>query len=278
MLKLNHKEDKISGIEGVSLYYQAWIPEEIKRILVISHGLGEHSGRYINLVNYFTPLGYAIYAQDHRGHGRSGGQRGHVKQFNYYVDDLRIFIQLVKEVQPGKEIFLIGHSMGGLVALIYGLEYPATLKGVIASSPGLAVKVKVPWLKMVFGNLFSIIFPRLSMSNGLPLDYLSHDRSVIEEYKASPLVHDRVTARWYTEFITAQEYLIKNARAFKLPVLIMQAAEDKLVDPEASKLFCQNLWLKDKELKIYDGFYHELFNEIEKQKVFKDMKDWLNRH
>lgn len=278
MAELKHIENKLSGLEGQPLFYQAWLPDEIKRILVVAHGLGEHGGRYSNLVDYFAPLGYAIYALDHRGHGRSGGQRGHVKQFSYYMDDLRIFVQLVKEAQPGKEIFLVGHSLGGLIALIYGLEYPSTLKGVIVSSPGLAIKVKVPFIKEVMGKLLSTVIPRLAMSNGIPPEHICRDETVVEKYKADALVHDRVTTRWFTEFIAAQAYAIENAKNFSLPVLLMLAGNDELSDPEGSKLFYHNLSIEDRELKIYDGLYHELFNEMENQKVFEDMENWLDRH
>ncbi|MBN1351268.1 lysophospholipase [candidate division KSB1 bacterium] len=278
MGKTIHKEGKMRGIEGTSLFYQTWQPEKISRIFCVAHGVGEHSGRYMNLVHYFLPLNYAVYALDHRGHGRSGGQRGHVKQFSHYVDDFRIFVQLVKEAHPGIDIFIVGHSMGGLIALAYCLEYPATLKGAIISSPGLAIKVKVPAIKQAAGKLCSSILPWLAMANGLPVEALSHDKDVIEQYKADPLVHDRVTARWFTEFLATQDYVLDSAKRFKLPVLIMHAGEDGLADPDGSRLFYKKLQIEDKELKIYEGFYHELFNEISKSKVFDDMKAWLERH
>ena len=275
---MEHWEGEITGEQGIRIWCQSWRPEAPKAVLVVIHGLGEHSGRSGHVVDYLVPRGYAIYALDHRGHGRSGGQRGHVGRFAEFTADLRRLIERVQAAEPGQPIFLLGHSLGGTIALQYALEHPHGLAGVIASSPGLARKFKVPRAKLFLGRLMSVLWPTLTFHSGLPADQLSHDPQVASAYTSDPLVHDLVTARLFTEVTRAGEAVLARAQDLKLPCLLLGSDNDPLVDSEAVRRFYAAVGTPDKALRLYEGFYHECFNEIGRERPLADLTTWLEAH
>lgn len=245
--------------------------------ILIVHGLGEHSGRYGNFFDRFS-RSYSICAMDLRGHGRSGGQRGHISSFYEYFSDVRYFIGFIRNSLKINKIIIIGHSMGGLIAVRCAQEYGREIEGLIVSSPLLRIKVPVPRAKAFIGRLVSSVIPRLSMSNGLDPSFLSHDSTVVEAYVADPLVHTRVTARWFTEVLMAMEQANDKASTLTLPSLFLHAGDDRLTDIEGTKSLFERIPPGNKELKIYQGFYHELFNETGKEQVFSDVERWLRLH
>jgi len=257
------------------LFYQYWVPEEVRYTMVIVHGLGEHSGRYGNPVAYFCPRGVAIYAMDNRGHGRSSGLRGHVDDFKDYLEDLAAFIEKVRKGFGREKLLLVGHSLGGLIAISYGLTFPESIQGLIISSPGLRPKQAPPVVKAIIGRVLSRIWPTLTLSNELDPQAISRDPRVVADYINDPLVHDRVSTRFYTEFLREAARVLAEAPSLRVPLLLMQAGADGLVDPEASKEFFSRAGPKDKTLKIYEKCYHELFNEPDKEQVFRDVEDWF---
>ena len=269
------KESTFLSDDGLTIFYRRWRPVEVQAVFIVVHGLGEHSGRYFNPVYYFTPRGIALYALDHRGHGRSTGKRGHISRFDEFINDLRKFILLVQEKEKDKKLFLPGHSMGGLISLAYTLRYPDELSGVIVSSPALKVNIKVSMIKTTVGRLVSNLFPAFTMGNEIHPHLLSHDPEVARTYLDDPLVHNRVSARFFTEFMKAMDETIQGAHRLTLPCLVLQAGGDELVAPEGSREFFERVELEDKQFRMYDGFYHELFNEVEKEKVFRDIEEWI---
>lgn len=272
------EEGLIEGYKGIKIFWRGWIPENYKAILFVSHGLGEHSGRYSYFGEYFSERGFAVFGNDHRGHGESGGRRGHILEFKEYIEDFRLFREsVIKRIKP-KPLFLVGHSMGGLIAVHYVLSYPDDFNGLILSSPALAVKIEASKLKQSLGRFFSKYIPALSMGNGLDPNYVSRDKEVVRKYIEDPLVHDRVSARWFTSFLSAIDEAQRRAEEIKTPILLMQSAQDKLVLPEGAGTFFSKLKLKDKELKYWDGLYHEMFNEPEKEQVFEKVLIWLQSH
>ena len=270
-----------SGKGGLEIFYRH-LPAENETIrLVIAHGLGEHSGRYGNVVDALRPLGVSIWAQDHRGHGQSQGPRGHVALFGDYLDDVGAMIEIARRDPPaGRRLLLLGHSLGGLIALSYAQAHPETIDGVMASSPGLGMKVEVPAVKAVLGKVMSSIYPGLSMSNELDATKISRDPEAVKAYIADPLVHDKVTARFFTEFVGAMEKAQQGAAQMSLPVLMQVAGDDHLVDAQASREFFQKVGSKDKTLKVYDGYYHEIYNEPPDQRArpLGDLADWVKAH
>ncbi len=276
-MKITHKEGKFDGKGKIKLYYQFWKPENVRAVIVAAHGLAEYSGRYTHVAEHFANEGIAFYALDHRGHGLSEGVRGHVDSFDDYLEDLDTFIDMVKKSEKGKKTILLGHSMGGTIAIAYALKNPNKIDGLILSSPGLKLASELdPEIVKSILEL-SKSNPTQELPNQIDPNNLSHDKQVCEKYDKDPLVFKTITARFAVEFFTTMETLLKNADKLKVPTLLLVAGEDKLVSPEGSKEFAKKVKEKDFKMKIYDGFYHELFNEVEKEKVFKDIDNWLKK-
>jgi alpha-beta hydrolase superfamily lysophospholipase len=273
---MQHTEGKFNTSDGLELYYQAWQPDgETKAALAVVHGYGEHSGRYLNPVNYFTPRGYALYAFDLRGHGKSAGQRGHINRFDEYLSDTDTFLKLVREQQPGRKVFLLGHSLGGLIVAAYAEDHPGELPGLIMSSAFLQFKIKVPGWKMTLARTLSNLMPTFTMANDVPAAHLSHDPKVVATYDVDPLNHHVATARWGTEIMAAQTRTLDRAGELTIPVLVLYADADQIADPKGSALFFERVKLADKTVHRYDGYYHEIFNEMDKDTVFRDLEVWL---
>ncbi len=273
-----HEESAFAGFGGIDIYYQAWIPEAVRAVLVIVHGLGEHSGRYAQLAGFLNKKGFACFALDHRGHGQSGGKRGHVLAFSEYLDDLDQFWKTVRERYPDKKAFALGHSLGGLIATLWAMSQPEGLDGLVISSAAYAVKIEASPVKLALGRFFSKYAPGLSLSNEIDPKFISHDPDVVKAYIDDPLVHGRVSARFYTSFMGAIENCQARAAELNVPVLIMQSGEDRLVDPKGSEVFYSRAGSQDKTLKIWDGFYHEMFNELERDRVKSYAGEWLEKH
>jgi alpha-beta hydrolase superfamily lysophospholipase len=246
-------------------------------VLVIVHGFGEHSGRYMNVVNHLVPKGYAIYALDHRGHGRSPGPRGYINSWEEFREDVRAFVRRVAEREMGRPLFLMGHSMGGLIVLEYALHYPEGLKGVVASGPALA-QVGVSPALMGMARVLSRIWPRFAMDTGLDATSISRDPEVVAAYQADPLVHSIGTARLGTEMTRAMLWTHEHAREWQLPLLIIHGSADRLVPPEGSHRFFENVPVADKEHIEYEGGYHEPHNDTHRAQVLADLERWLERH
>jgi len=274
---MQHTEGKFTARDSLELYHQAWLPDgEPKAAFVVVHGYGEHSGRYVNPVNYFVPRGPAFYAYDLRGHGKSPGPRGHIVHFDEYLADTHAFLKLVRELNPGRRMFLLGHSLGGLIVSAYVENYPTDdLSGLIMSSAFLGFRMQVPAVKAAMGRMMSSLMPALTMKNDLSAALLSHDPAVAAAYDADPLNHHVGTARFLTEVTTAQACTLERAGEVRLPLLVMYAGDDQIADPECSRVFFERAASADKTLHGYDGYYHEIFNETNKEVVFKDWERWL---
>jgi len=265
--------------DGLNIFYRHYKASPEKARMVISHGLGEHSGRYLNVINRLVPKGISIFASDFRGHGKSDGKRGHVLSFDDYLEDLySTFEEVVKEKKPGMKCFLLGHSLGGLIAINYAIRRQETIDGLIISSPSLGVVVKVPAIKAFLGKAMSSLWPGLSLNNELDASKLSHDEQVVAAYRNDPLVHNRATARWFTEFLSAMENANNQISEIKVPFLMQIAGDDHLVNAAASKSFFERLSSKDKTLHVYEGLYHEIFNEKEEARkpAIDDLESWID--
>ena len=280
MTAFSETTGEFAGSDGVKIFYRHYQAAPERARLVIAHGLGEHSGRYGNVIERVVPNGFSVWAPDHRGHGRSGGRRGHVLNFVQYLSDLRLTVELVKKDMPGgMPCFLLGHSMGGLIALYFAQRHPEHIDGVVASSPGLGLAIEIPPLKKVLGSFMSYVWPGLTMGNELDATKISRDSNVVSAYEDDPLVHDRVSARFFTEFLAAMQSVNQQASTLKVPVLMQVAGQDYLVSADSSKQFFEKLTLRDKALLVYDGMYHEIYNspEDQKKKVLDDLEAWLDK-
>ena len=242
------------------------------------HGFGEHCGRYLNVVNHLTPLGYGVYGFDLRGHGRSPGQRGHIQSWDEYRGDLRAFLQKVSSQEPTLPVFLLGHSMGALIALDYLLHNPAGLRGAIVSGAPLEpVGVAKPFL-VLLARVLSRVWPRFSLPLGLDPKGISRDLGVVKAYEADPLVHGKTTVRWGTEILKTIEWVKIHPAEVKIPLLLIHGGSDPLNSPEGTRKFFEKILFPDKEMKIYPGSYHEVHNDFDYEQVMKDMAQWMERH
>jgi len=273
---MKHQEGFFKGILEANIYYQSWLPEnEPRAVLLIVHGLAEHSGRYGNLVNHFVPMGYAVYGIDHLGHGKSDGERVHVKRFNDYTNTLKGYFDMIRAWQPRKPIFLVGHSMGGLISAVYLLDYQAELKGAVLSGPAIKIPSNVTPSTIFVGRILSAAIPKFGLL-ALEADGVSRDPAVVQAYVSDPLVHrGKMTARLAAEMLKAMQTVSAQAARITLPILVVQGSADRLVDPAGARMLYEAVNSVDKEIKIYDGFYHEVFNEPEHDKVLRDAEIWL---
>jgi alpha-beta hydrolase superfamily lysophospholipase len=243
--------------------------------MLIAHGIGEHSGRYQDYVDYFTPRGYGFYASDLRGHGRSGGRRGHVDRFDDYVGDLRQLHDLARTAEPGAKVFLLGHSFGSLIALTYGLRFSDGLSGVIVSGTALRDALPYPnWIRALVRHMGRAL-PAIALPSGLKVEHISHDAAVVEAYRRDPLVHGVGTLRWASEAIAIREWLYSQAGEWKLPLLMLHGGEDKICLKEGARLFRDKAANAKVAYHEYEGMYHEVHHEIGKEAVFKDVETWL---
>jgi alpha-beta hydrolase superfamily lysophospholipase len=278
MSALPEKTGTYAGSDGVKIFYRHYPAEPEKARLVIAHGLGEHSGRYANVVERLHPRGISVWLPDHRGHGQSEGKRGHVLNFMQYLTDLKSMIELSRDGMAGDcNCFLLGHSLGGLIAIYYAQRFPELIDGVVASSPLLGMVIEVPAAKKILGSFMSYLWPSLTMGNELDAGKISHDQDVVSAYQNDPLVHERVSTRFFTEMMSAMETVNQQFSSLKVPILIQAAGDDHLVNARTAGQFFEKLETTDKTLHIYEGLYHEIYNELEAQreKVLVDLTDWL---
>ncbi|MBW2557625.1 MAG: lysophospholipase [Deltaproteobacteria bacterium] len=269
------------GEADIKIFYRRYQANPEKARMVIVHGLGEHSGRYGNVVERLLPEGISVWALDHRGHGQSEGRRGHISSFSQYLEDLRKLVEIARDgMAEDVKIFLLGHSLGGLISLRFAACFPEMMDGVIISSPSLGVTVDIPVVKAFAGKIMSTLWPTLSLSNELDASKISHDEEVVRAYVDDPLVNDQVSARWFTEFLSAMEAACCSATEIKVPLLMQLAGDDHLTNADTSETFFEGLGSGDKTLYVYEDLYHEIYNEKEEQRkqVLDDLDAWLLKH
>ncbi|MEZ4511069.1 MAG: alpha/beta hydrolase [Chloroflexota bacterium] len=275
---IQHNQGTFKGADGLDLFYQSWLPESgADATLVIVHGLGEHSGRYQNVVNHFVPQGYAIYSFDHRGHGRSPGQQGYVNSFDEFVADLGAFVQMVSQRETGKPFFLLGHSMGGCITLNYVIRHPEGLDGVIASAPAVGA-LDIPPILLLLSRAMEKLAPKMSVATGLDATAVSRNPDVVAAYQNDPLVHGKGSPRFAMEFKRSAEWAQANAGRIQLPFLMVHGSHDRLVNVENSRTFFASLTQSDKKLLVYEGGFHELHNDIIYEQELADIEAWLMEH
>ncbi len=276
---MKHLEGKFQGVRSASIYYQGWLPEgDVKAVLMVVHGLAEHSGRYMNVVDHFVPLGYAVYGLDHLGHGKSEGTRVFVERFSDLTDNLKTFFDMIQKWQPGKPVFILGHSMGGLISSAYLLDHQDELKGAVISAPAVKIPDTISSTTITLGRILSKIMPKAGLL-ALDANGVSRDPQVIKAYVTDPLVYTgKTTARLAAEMLGAMQRVTDEAGKIRLPLITIQGSADKLVDPGGAQMLYNKASSKDKTIKMYEGLYHEVLNEPERGIVLADVEAWLQAH
>lgn len=273
---MRHQEGTFMGPGDISIYHQSWMPEgESKAKLLIVHGLAEHSGRYSNLVNHFVPLGYTVYGVDLPGHGRSEGKRVYVKRFEDYMDVLDTYLDMIRKSDPDRPVFLIGHSMGGLIGALFLVDHQEQLAGAVISGPLIKTVGEISGATIFIGKVLSALLPGLGIMQ-LDANGVSRDPAVVEAYVRDSLVYTgKITSRLAAELIKAAQSVPQKAAGITLPILILQGGADRLVDPEGARALHDMVSSTDKTIKVYEGLCHEVFNEPEHEEVIKEVQEWI---
>lgn len=262
------------GFDGTQLRMREWKSANEKAIVILVHGYAEHIDRYEYLGTKLMEAGISMIGYDHRGHGRSGGKRSYINRFTDYLQDLDIVVS--KYRNEAKPIFIYGHSLGGLIVTRYVIDYQPSLAGVIMSGAALKVNEDIsPMLQKVSG-LVSSILPKVKTVT-LDSSMISRDPNEVRKYREDPLIYtEGIPARTGAEILAATKSIPGLAQEFTLPVLIMHGGDDQLTEPSASKDFFAACGAEDKELQIYDGLYHEIMNEPERDEVISNFISWIS--
>jgi acylglycerol lipase len=274
----DHREGRFEGAGGVPIRWQAWLPERpAHTAIVIAHGVSEHGGRYGHVVDRLVPEGYALYAPDHRGHGRSGGGgRSLIDRLDNAIADLDTMVDLVTADRRGERPVMLGHSMGGCLAFAYTARHQSKLDALVLSAPLLALEA-ASWLERAVGSALSRVAPRFPLV-GVDASKISRDPAEVRAYEEDPLVfRGRLPARTIAELAATIDTFPAAAPSIELPLLIMHGTADELVPSSGSETLYARAGSPDRALKLYEGLYHEIFNEPaeDRARVLDDLAGWL---
>jgi alpha-beta hydrolase superfamily lysophospholipase len=275
---MQRQEGTFAGQAGIEIHWQAWLPEQAPRATVaIAHGVSEHSDRYAHVAERLVASGYAAYALDHRGHGRSGGPRAVVDRLEHAVEDLRRLIAPARAAHPGVKLFLLGHSMGGTIALEHAIDHQDELDGLILSAPA-ADQEAASRLELWAARALAAVAPRLGVFRFDKSD-ISRDPEVVRGYEQDPMIHQGgLPARTVHELSSAIATFSERTPTLTLPLLVMVGTGDRIVPPAASRMVHKRASSADKTLREYEGLYHEILNEPERAEVMDDLVGWLDAH
>ncbi len=270
-------EGTIAGAGGVELYWRSWTPADRapEGLVVLVHGMGEHCGRYGHVADALLARGYAVAAHDHRGHGRSAGRRSYIDRMDNLVADIGTAFDRARAAVPGVPAVMVGHSMGGLAAALWAVDNQDRLAGLVLSGPLASMEQATAVIRVV-ANALSAVAPTLPMAS-VDSSGLSHDPAVGEAYRADPLVHSgRLPARTGAELISAVDQVQHRAPELQLPLLVMHGGLDRITAPGGSRALFEKAAAEDKERIVYDGMFHEIFNEVDRDRVLADLTCWID--
>lgn len=273
-----HFEFERKALDGLNLYFQGWqTQQDQKAVICLVHGLGEHSGRYVLWAEMLNLAGYSLISYDLRGHGKSGGNRGHISSTDDYLRDTDILLKEADERFRGVPCFIYGHSLGGLIVVNYVLRRKPKIAGVVITALSNNTALQKQTGKITIARSLGAILPNLSMSTGLVPSTISRDPDVVKEYIADTLVHSKATLRFATSTLDMIAWNDLHASEWTLPVLFMHGEKDQLGYVEGSREFASKI-NGDCTLKIWPGLFHEVHNEPEKEEVFQYLLTWLDGH
>jgi alpha-beta hydrolase superfamily lysophospholipase len=276
-IKSGAKEESIEGAGGLTIFVRSWRPASTPRAaVVICHGVNSHSGQYFWVAEQFVASGLAVYALDLRGRGKSAGERFYVENVADYVSDVAALVKLAKSREPGAPVFLLGHSAGGVVSCVYALEHQAELTGLICES--FAYQVPAPGFALAVIKGLSYVAPRLRVLR-LKNEDFSRDPKAVQALNDDPLIANEVQpAKTVAALVRADERLKKSFPLITLPMFILHGTVDKATKPSGSQFFYDTAGSIDKTLKLYEGHFHDLLNDIGKETVMEDIKGWIDKH
>ncbi len=271
-----HTEYEWLSDEKKLIFAQSWVPEDnLRGMISLIHGLGEHSGRYARWAELFVQAGYGMLAVDLPGHGCTEGRIAYVKNYQILLNQVDLTLRKSEDLFPGVPRILYGHSMGGNIAINYAISRDAPIKALIASSPWLRLTFRVSPVELALGKIMNILLPWVRFKRkGTKTEHLSHDPDHWADLRSDPLVHGMVTGRYFYIIYQQGEYAMRHVYKINKPFLLMHGSDDKITSPRASADFVANTSDRT-QLKIWDGLYHELHNEFEYRDIAKYVIDWL---
>ena len=273
-------DGKLTTTDGVSLYWKSWLPDnKPKAVVHLIHGFAEHIDRYKNVVEELVQAGYAIFGNDHRGHGHSDGKRGHVNSFQEFIEDEKLFrSEVVKRKFPDIPYFILGHSMGSLIAMNLVEQSPEDTKALVLSGTGSGPGPEISSALLFITKILSKILPGVHVKSPLPPDFISRDPETVKAYTDDPLVYNVITPRLAEQMNTYTTIGANNAGKIKIPVLIQYGSLDTSLSGQ-DRLY-EMVGAKDKTIKRYEGCKHEVYNELpqDRTKVLNDLHEWLDEH
>ena len=277
-LSVGHTDFTWDSEDGVKLYAQTWVPDNTPRgIINIIHGLGEHSGRYAPWAGKLAHSGYVVRSFDYRGHGRSTGKRGHSKSYQHLLSDIGHFIEQGRTEYPDLPVFLYGQSLGGNLVLNYSIQHIHPAEGLIVTSPWLELTNKPSAILLSLVTFLSYLFPAMQVHNRVGLEDLSRDLRVVHSYKNDPLVHDRISLQLFRESYRAGLTASLSIYKINSPLLVMHGTDDRVTSCKATRKFVQNAGSKT-QYSEWEGGYHELHNDLDKDNVFENLVNWLDQY
>ena len=265
--------------DGLQLQAREWAhaTKDPRAVVCLVHGYAEHGARYGHMAAELTRSGFVLMTFDLRGHGRSGGKRGHTPSYEAMMDDISLLLDEAARRYPGLPRFLYGHSMGGNLALNYTLRRRPDIRGVVASSPWLRLARQPRWIVVLIARIMNKLTPSTTLKIKLDASGLSHDQEVVRAYMNDPYVLNEISFRLFTGIYDSGRWAMDYAYMFPLPLLIFHGDSDPVTSPEASKQFAATVPGKC-TLKIWKGLFHETHNELKKQEVITFVKGWMERH
>ena len=274
---MKHFETSWKARDGLDIFAQGWEPVALnpKAVVCLVHGLGEHSSRYAHVAEAFGKEGFVLFTSDLRGHGRSGGPRGHISSIEDFMQDIDVLLEQARTRYPDLPLFLYGHSLGGIQVLHYGLLRKPKVKGVIATSSGLHTAIESQSMKVMMAKILGSLIPKVAIASGLDAKGISRDEKVVQAYQKDLLVHDKISLGFGKVMIGVTAWTLAHAGEFSLPLLLLHGKADTIAFPSGSTEFAAPL--KEKcTLVLWEDAYHELHNESEKAEVFKTMTLWMD--
>lgn len=270
---------KWTTTDGLGLFAKSWQSDTQtpKAVITLVHGMGEHIERYEHVAEVLTNEGYAIVGYDHRGHGKSDGNRGHIPDYDQLMDDVTLALNKTKELFPKLPLFIYGHSMGGGLVANYLIHRQPKVNAAIITAPYFGLTHPQPAIKLALGRLTQNLVPKLSLPTGLNADHISRDPEEVRKYKNDPLVHDKISAKMGISMVDAGAYAVEHANKISVPTLVLHGKGDEITSPKESEKFAKNAG-SIVQIQLFDKLYHEIHNEPEKAMVFKSIIDFLNSH
>ncbi|TFG14597.1 alpha/beta hydrolase [Candidatus Thorarchaeota archaeon] len=273
---MQHEESSYTGHDGKNMFMQYWLPEDEPICVVLGiHGLGGHSGELTFIAEYFCEKGIAFYAPDLRGFGRNEGEMGHIDNFDEYTKDINSVVSYLQLKYDDTKLFLFGHSLGGLHVLRYAIAYPEAIAGIVVTCPAVSERLETsPFIRKILSGL-SRLNVKAHFDSGLNLDLVAKNPEVVKRHKEDPLRVEKVTPRFAKEGLEAKDEMFESAGELEVPIMVAQSGDDRILVPEENRDFYNRIASKDKTWNLYEGFYHEPFEDEGGEKMLDDIYGWL---